>query len=286
MTLTAFHFRYPQSLMLLQSVFATTCLFVLSRVRGSGVVVPSLRRRELAKILPSSLLFVANVSVGLAALSLVNIPMFSALRRLTVLFVLGSERLLLRKRHPRRLVVAVLFLTAGAVVSAASDVTFSALGYVLVMLNNALTACYLASIKRAMRDVPGLNPLGLLYYSALLGMPLVLALSVGSGEAAAAVAAMQGREELRTGAFGWALAATAASAFFVNYSTALCTHVTSPLTTSVAAQLKNVLQTLLGFWSWGKAAMLARSGGGATSGPVGSVVLAMGPGGAGGRPHA
>jgi len=141
MTLTASHFGYPQSRMLLQSVFMMTCLFTFSRICGSGVVVPPLRRRGFAKMLLSSLPFVTNVSVGLAALSLVNIPMFSALRRLTVLFVLGSERLLLRKRHPRRLGVAVLFLTAGAVVS---DVKFSAIDYMLVMHHNALTACYLA----------------------------------------------------------------------------------------------------------------------------------------------
>lgn len=36
-----------------------------------------------------------------------------------------------------------------------------------------------------------------------------------------------------------------------NFSTSLCTDITTPLTTSVAGQVKNVLQTVLGFFSWG-----------------------------------
>ena len=141
-------------------------------------------------------------------------------------------------------------MTIGAFVSAIDDVTFSKLGYCLVFLNNMLTAGYLASIKRAMKDT-NFDPLSLLYYTALLGFPLVSLLLITTGELANVITAFRTQPELLTWGFLLSLLLTTTGAFAVNFSTSLCTHVTSPLTTSVAGQVKNVLQTVLGFFSWG-----------------------------------
>lgn len=246
--LTGYHFRYPLTLMLGQMTFA---IWVLSILHATGYNrIPPLRKRDMSLMALPTVLFTSNVVVGLSALSLVNIPMFSAFRRLTLLFVMGAEYVFLKKTHPTAIVNAVVVMTFGAFISAIDDVTFSRLGYFLVFLNNMLTALYLASIKKVMKDTE-FQPLSLLYYTALMGFPLVSTLLLLTGELSHVITAFKTQPELMTFPFWISLVLTASGAFAVNFSTSLCTHVTSPLTTSVAGQVKNVLQTVLGFFSWG-----------------------------------
>lgn len=246
--LTGYHFRYALTLMLGQMLFAIMLLTLL-HVTGR-MVIPHAGRRELQILVVPTILFTSNVVVGLSALSLVNIPMFSAFRRLTLLFVMGAEYVFLRKTHRFAIIQTVVVMTFGAFISAIDDVTFSRVGYCLVFLNNMLTAGYLASIKRAMKET-NFDPLSLLYYTALLGIPMVSVLIIAMGELEQVVTAFRTQPELSTRGFAMSLVLTTTGAFAVNYSTSLCTHVTSPLTTSVAGQVKNVLQTVLGFFSWG-----------------------------------
>lgn len=246
--LTGYHFRYPLVLMLGQMVFA---VFVLTILHATDYMkIPTLHRNDLPMIMIPTVLFMSNVIVGLSALSLVNIPMFSAFRRLTLLFVMGAEYILLKKTHSPSIIAAIVAMTFGAFISALDDVTFSRLGYFLVFLNNLLTALYLAAIKRVMRETE-FEPLSLLYYTALMGAPIVAFLILVTGELRSVVTAFNTQPELLTPGFLTSLTLTATGAFAVNFSTSLCTHVTSPLTTSVAGQVKNIFQTILGFWSWG-----------------------------------
>jgi hypothetical protein len=249
--LTHYRFSHPFVIMLGQAVSAVLCMGAMARARPKTIIIAPVKAEDLPRLFLPTALFVANVSVGLSALTLVNIPMFSAFRRLTVLFVMLAEYVFLRRTHSRKVVAAVVLLAAGAFVSALGDVTFSRLGYSLVFLNNILTASYLASIKRVMRDL-GLDPLSLLYYTALIAICPVAVLCVVTGDLQAAVEAFRSRPELHSSVFFVpSLLVVAASAFCVNFSTSLCTHATSPLTTSVVGQVKNVLQTVLGFFSWG-----------------------------------
>lgn len=246
--LTGYHFRYPLTLVLGQMIFS---IFLLSTLHVIGYRrIPPARKRELLSLAIPTALFTSNVVVGLSALSLVNIPMFSAFRRLTLLFVMGAEYVFLRKTHSRAIMYSVIVMTTGAFISAVDDVSFSRLGYCLVFVNNVLTAAYLAAIKKAMEDT-NFGPLTLLYYTALLGFPLVALLLICTGELAHVIVAFRTQPELLSWRFLASLVLTATGAFAVNFSTSLCTHVTSPLTTSVAGQVKNVLQTVLGFFSWG-----------------------------------
>lgn len=246
--LTGYHFRYPLTLMLGQMTFALLMLTALHA--ANYMTIPTIGRSDMTVMAIPTALFTSNVVVGLSALSLVNIPMFSAFRRLTLLFVMGAEYLFLQKKHSMAIVNAVVVMTFGAFISAIDDVSFSRLGYCLVFLNNMLTALYLASIKKVMRETQ-FQPLSLLYYTALMGFPVVAALMLLTGEIGNVVTAFRTQPELTTPAFLLSLTLTASGAFAVNFSTSLCTHVTSPLTTSVAGQVKNVLQTILGFFSWG-----------------------------------
>lgn len=237
--------------MLLQALLTIILLIVVSRLRPSLVTIIPIKPSDYRRLVPSTLFFVSNVTIGLSALSRVNIPMFSAFRRLTVLFVMAAEYVMLHRTHSQPVILSVIILTSGAFVSALGDVTFSLHGYILVFINNALTAAYLASIKRVMRDL-NLDPISLLYYTNILALPIIIILALATRDLQSAYAFYFASPHLRNSTFFLpALTCVAASAFCVNLSTSICTHVTSPLTTSVAGQAKNVLQSLLGFFSWG-----------------------------------
>ena len=71
--------------------------------------------------------------------------------------------------------------SAGAVVAAATDLTFSLYGYVAVVLNNFLTALYLIMVKNS-PTTSGLTTTGLLGYNAALSLPLLTAALALSNE--------------------------------------------------------------------------------------------------------
>lgn len=249
--LTHYKFNYPSTLMVLQAVLTIILLSIVSKLKPSLVSIIPIKSGDYKRLIPSTIFFVSNVTVGLSALSKVNIPMFSAFRRLTVLFVMGAEYFMLHKTHSNKVIISVCILTLGAFVSALGDVTFTVTGYFLVFLNNLLTAAYLASIKRIMRDL-NLDPISLLYYTSVLAFPIIFCIAIATNDIQSAYLHYYSNDFLRNSPFFLpALSFVAISAFCVNLSTSMCTHVTSPLTTSVAGQIKNVLQSFLGFFSWG-----------------------------------
>jgi hypothetical protein len=246
--LSAYGFRYTITLMLSQLCVSVAALTALRALHV--VVVPRRSARDLLALVFPAVFLIANVTVGLLALRLVNIPMFSAFRRLSVLNVMVLEYFVLGKTANRRILWTVVVMVTGSFLAGLGDLTFDPLGYFLVFLNNLITAANLVSIKKA-SAVVRLEALALNYYVSLIALPIVLVLSLVTGELRRAFADMGARPELQTVGFAAALSLSAASAFLVNFFTNLCTQLTSPLTTAITGQMKNVLQTILGIFAWG-----------------------------------
>jgi solute carrier family 35 len=246
--LSAYDFRYTITLMLSQlcvSVFALSILRLMKVVH-----IPERTWRDMIVLLFPAVSLILNVTVGLLALRLVNIPMFSAFRRLSVLNVMVLEYFVLGKTASRRIMWTVLIMVSGSFIAGLGDLTFDPLGYFLVFLNNFITAANLVSIKKA-SAVVRLEALALNYYVSCIALPIVFLLALVTGELTNAIADISIRPELQTPGFAVALSLSAASAFLVNFFTNLCTQLTSPLTTAITGQMKNVLQTVLGIFAWG-----------------------------------
>lgn len=249
--LTHYDFAYPFFIMLLQSTFTCASISLLGLIDPLLFAPAPVKWRDMHHLATPGALFLLNVSVGLTTLTVLTVPMFSAFRRLTAVFVMVAEYVMLNKTLSLRIVASVLVMSVGAFVSALGDVTFSLLSLVLVFSNNALTAMYLASIKKVMEDL-SITPYSLLYHISLLTFTPVLFLSIVSGDLDAALYAYQDRPDLHSSPlFIGALIFASASAMLVNLLTSMSTRTTSPLTTSVAGQLNSMLQTVLGFFSWG-----------------------------------
>lgn len=246
--LSAYDFRYTITLMLCQLCVSVTALTILRVLRV--IQIPFRSWEDMVVLLFPSVFLILNVTVGLLALRLVNIPMFSAFRRLSVLNVMVLEYFVLGKTATRRIMWTVLLMVTGSFLAGLGDLTFDPLGYFLVFLNNLITAANLVSIKKA-SAVVRLEALALNYYVSCIALPIVFVLALLTGELRNAVADIVVRPDLQTPGFAFALSLSAASAFLVNFFTNLCTQLTSPLTTAITGQMKNVLQTVLGIFAWG-----------------------------------
>uniref|UniRef100_A0A7S0BQY2 Sugar phosphate transporter domain-containing protein n=1 Tax=Rhodosorus marinus TaxID=101924 RepID=A0A7S0BQY2_9RHOD len=246
--LSAFGFGYPLALLLLQLIVAVVLVNVLDYLEL--VEIHKKPFKELTFLFIPATLLILNVSVGLYALKLVNIPMFSAFRRLSAINVMILEYFVLGKVESTRVIATVVFMVFGSFVAALGDVTFDPFGYFLVFLNNLITGGNLVYIKKA-QQVTGLKALSLFYYVSLFAVPICFVLGLLSGELRVAVGRVVSDESLHSAGFVVALSLSALSAFMVNYTTNLCTAATSALTTAITGQVKNVLQTILGIVAWG-----------------------------------
>lgn len=87
--LTSYGFDSTITLTLLQGIFTILCLEFM-KWRGYASY-PDFNWKTAYAVLPLSLVFIAYVVVSLISLGRVNVPMFTALRRLTIIFVMIEE---------------------------------------------------------------------------------------------------------------------------------------------------------------------------------------------------
>mmetsp|Transcript_3335 Transcript_3335/g.5843 ORF Transcript_3335/g.5843 Transcript_3335/m.5843 type:complete len:387 (-) Transcript_3335:68-1228(-) len=243
-----YHFKFPITIYLLQ----TFCTLIATTGFYFTGVIPDIRldRKLMIRLIPCAVASWLNVVTGLMALTLVNIPMFSAMRRLTVLFTLGSEIIILKKYPSLSLAMSVFMMGFGSVMSAISDVKFSALGYGLVMFNNSLTALYLVLVKRALEEASDLSSLVLSLYIFSYNAIPTLAIWFFSGEAKQVYLLISSDPVYRSPFFLFLLAMSSISAFFITFASTLATGVTSALTSVVSVQVKNLLQSTIGLVTW------------------------------------
>jgi len=74
-------------------------------------------------------------------------PMYTTLRRTTVVFVMALEWLVSRKSSTLSVKFAVGLMLSGALLAGANDLNFELLAYAIVMLYNVFTAAYLVLVN-------------------------------------------------------------------------------------------------------------------------------------------
>eukprot|EP01116_Phalansterium_solitarium_P003576 TRINITY_DN14397_c0_g1_i1.p1 TRINITY_DN14397_c0_g1~~TRINITY_DN14397_c0_g1_i1.p1 ORF type:complete len:287 (-),score=115.50 TRINITY_DN14397_c0_g1_i1:179-982(-) len=204
--------------------------------------VTTQRCREL---LPLALLNSLYVGLALAALSVLSVPTYSLLKRLSIVLVLVFEQLFLGKPSSLHVKLAAGVIVVGILVAGAGDLSFNAFGYVLTIAACVAQVMYLIVVKK--KGVAGDDSHDLLFYNSLLGLPLVLAMALLMGE----FGRVAEYEHLSDAGF--------LVSFFINislgtllvYSTFLCTNVTSPLTWAVAGQMKGTTTIIIGLFTFG-----------------------------------
>jgi solute carrier family 35 protein len=98
-----------------------SCVVFSSILKRYGYIqYDDMRVSTMKKALPLAVFSVGNVLLGLIALRAVNIPIFTTLRRLTLVFVLGTSYLLDGKVPARTIVLAIAIMYAARVLFACS----------------------------------------------------------------------------------------------------------------------------------------------------------------------
>jgi solute carrier family 35 len=254
--LTNYKFHYFYFLAASQFVSTAVILLVLYYMRK--IEIPPLSRSIVREVAPVSLLFFGNVICGLGSTKSLNLPMFTVLRRFSILMTMIGEYFVLSSTPSSIVMVSVFLMIFGAIVAAMNDFSFDLYGYILVLLNDLFTALNGVYLKKASSSAT-CSKMGVLFYNSAFSFAALLlyflteefqTIMFSLSHPSAALRLSGGTLSGVLSFEGWAqwdfcllfvLAALMGS--ILNYAIFLCTSANSALTTAVVGCLKNVLVT-------------------------------------------
>lgn len=237
--LTSYAFPSYQVLGLGQMLATIVVLWCGRRVRV--VHFPPLESSVVLRIWPLPLIYLGNMATGLGGTKELSLPMFTALRRFSILMTMIGEQLVLGVRASWPVQASVFAMVFGALLAAADDVTFSPVGYTLVLLNDGFTAANGVYMKKKL-DSQELGKYGLMFYNALFMFIPASLVAWALGDLERSVAYEHWNDTL----FLIQFIMSCMMGFVLLYSVMLCTHYNSALTTTIIGCLKNILVTYLG----------------------------------------
>lgn len=220
-------------------------IVVLSLGRNLKLVnYPSLNFGVAFKIWPLPLIYLGNMATGLGGTKELNLPMFTALRRFSIMMTMIGETIVLGVKAPWSVRLSVTCMVLGALIAAADDVTFSWSGYTLVLLNDVFTASNGVYMKKKL-DANDLGKYGLMFYNALFMIIPAAIVAYLTGDIDVTIAFSESgfyQDPL----FLIQFFLSCVMGFILNYSVMLCTQYNSALTTTIIGCLKNIFVTYLG----------------------------------------
>ncbi|XP_076587849.1 nucleotide sugar transporter SLC35D2 isoform X3 [Chaetodon auriga] len=224
----------------------TTLLVLYAAKTSKAIQFQDFDRSILLKIFPLPLLYVGNHITGLASTKKLSLPMFTVLRKFTILMTMILEVYILKKTFPKRLVYSVVTIVLGAMVAASSDLAFDVEGYTFILLNDAFTAASSVYTKKKL-GIEGLGKYGVLFYNALLIIIPTLLASAITGDLHKAVTF----EDWVKATFIFCFFMSCFMGFVLMYSIVLCSYYNSALTTTVVGAIKNVAVAYIGIFVGG-----------------------------------
>ncbi|PIK38221.1 putative UDP-N-acetylglucosamine/UDP-glucose/GDP-mannose transporter-like [Apostichopus japonicus] len=237
--LTSYSFPSIQVVGIGQMVTTIVILYV-GKLLGI-ISFPDMGKDIPRKIWPLPIIYIFNLIFGLGSTKKISLPMFTVLRRFTVLFTMLGEYFLLGVKPSLKIKLVVCAMLLGAIVAAANDLAFDIIGYAYVLSNDIFTAGYGVFMKKKI-NAKDLGKFGILFYnSAFMVIPATL-LAYSTGEFDRAM----NFEAWRDPSFQVLFFLVCIMGFVLMYATLLCTAYNSALTTTITGTLKNLLVTYVG----------------------------------------
>lgn len=202
--------------------------------------------KTLMHTLPLAGAYLLYMLVTMESVRGVNVPMYTTLRRTTVVFTMVVEFLLVRQRYTPSVIFSVCLIVFGAIIAGAQDLSFDAYGYAIVFLSNITTAIYLATIARIGKS-SGLSSFGLMWCNGIICGPVLLIWALIRGDLKMTI----NFPFLLSPGFLVVLLFSCILAFFLNYSIFLNTTLNSALTQTICGNLKDLFTIGLGWMIFG-----------------------------------
>ncbi|XP_057424113.1 UDP-N-acetylglucosamine transporter UGNT1 [Lotus japonicus] len=255
--LSSYDFPSANVITLLQMVCSCCFLYLLKRwriisfVAGESLLVSEnstkfVSLKTLKHTFPLAGAYLLYMLVTMESVRGVNVPMYTTLRRTTVVFTMLVEFVLVGQRYTPSIIFSVCLIVFGAFVAGARDFSFDAYGYAVVFMANITTAIYLATIAR-IGKTSGLNSFGLMWYNGIMCGPALLIWTFIRGDLKMAI----NFPDLFSPGFIVILLFSCTLAFFLNYSIFLNTTLNSAVTQTICGNLKDLFTIGLGWIIFG-----------------------------------
>ncbi|XP_023800763.1 UDP-N-acetylglucosamine/UDP-glucose/GDP-mannose transporter isoform X2 [Cyanistes caeruleus] len=210
-------YSFPSPIFLGIGQMAATILILYVSKLNKIVHFPDFDKSIPVKLFPLPLIYVGNHLSGLSSTSK------------------------LRKRYPLNIIVSVFAIILGAFIAAGSDLSFNLEGYIFVLLNDIFTAANGVYTKQKI-DPKELGKYGVLFYNACFMVIPTVIISFSTGDFQQATHFQHWTNFL----FVFQFILSCLLGFLLMYSTVLCSHYNSALTTTVVGAIKNISIAYIG----------------------------------------
>jgi len=242
---SSYNFNYPFFIMVCQMV--TTIIF-LDTIRMAGYLnIAPYSLRDGKDFLPASLLFALHATLSLFALHGMNIPMYGAIKRCTPLVSLILSVVVLRKSVPSKaIVISILLITFGCLVASIGDLEFDGHAYFMGMLSVFAQGGYLTLVQRSSLEMKK-STLEMIHINGFNTLPFFTIMSMLIMEP---IKIAESNSFFEDGFFP-VFITLIISGCILTFSQFLCASVCSAITASLVGVGKSVLQTVIGFFTFG-----------------------------------
>ncbi|XP_030323804.1 UDP-N-acetylglucosamine/UDP-glucose/GDP-mannose transporter isoform X2 [Calypte anna] len=211
-------YSFPSPMFLGIGQMAATILILYVSKLNKIVHFPDFDKSIPMKLFPLPLIYVGNHISGLSSTGKLSLPMFTVLRKFTI---------------PLTLLLEIIIL--------GSDLSFNLEGYTFVLLNDIFTAANGVYTKQKI-DPKELGKYGVLFYNACFMVIPTVIISFSTGDFQQATRFQHWTNFL----FVFQFLLSCLLGFLLMYSTVLCSHYNSALTTTVVGAIKNISIAYIG----------------------------------------
>ncbi|CAK8676006.1 unnamed protein product [Clavelina lepadiformis] len=205
------------------------------------VSFPDFHRSTILKIQPLPLLYFGNLVCGLGGTKQISLPMFTVLRRFTILLTMILEIYVLGKHPSKTIVITVITMIIGSIIAASDDLAFDLIGYIFIFCNDIFTAANNVYIKKHL-NTNDLGKYGIIFYNCLFMIIPATLLLYYTGDFEKSMQF----ESWNDVNFLVLFVLSCTMGFILIFSTTLCTAYNSALTTTVVGCIKNIVITYIG----------------------------------------
>jgi len=242
---SSYNFNYPFFIMACQML--TTIIFIDILRTLKMIKINAYSLKDGVEFLACSISFATHSTLSLIALHGMNIPMYGAIKRCTPLVNLILSVMVLRKPFPSALLTfSIGLITVGVLVASLGDLAFDAHAYTMGSLSVFAQAGYLTLVQKS-SEQNHKSIVEMLHVNAYNTLPIFITVSMILGEPANISSSLDSLDA----SFVMVFVLLILSGCILTYSQFLCAAVCSALTTSMIGVAKSVIQTILGFFTFG-----------------------------------